>query len=68
MGLHNSHTIRELGHRVRRGQEGRVRVDGSAGDFPHGYESHYLDANSQAQRAARGPKPKKGVRICEAEA
>lgn len=68
MELHNSHTIRELGHRVRRGQEGRVRDDGSAGDYPYGYESFYLDANWQEQLAARGPKPKKGVRICEADA
>ena len=68
MGLHNSHTIRELGHRVRRGQEGRVRDDGSAGDFLHGYEAHYTDSNWQEMLAKRGPKPKKNIRIFEDEA
>jgi DNA invertase Pin-like site-specific DNA recombinase len=66
--LHNSHTIRELAHRVRRGQEGRVRDDGSAGDFPFGYESYYRDADWAEQLKRRGPKPKKGLRICEDEA
>jgi DNA invertase Pin-like site-specific DNA recombinase len=67
MELHNSTTIRELGHRVRRGQEGRVLDDGSAGDIRFGYESYYLDPN-WADAPRRGPKPKKGVRIFEDEA
>ena len=67
MELHNSTTIRELGRRVRRGQLGRILDDGSAGDFPFGYESYYLDPNwTEASR--RGPKPKKGIRIFEPEA
>lgn len=68
MELHNSHTIRELAHRVRRGQKGRILDDGSAGDFPFGYESYYLDPDWQAQLAYRGPRPKKGVRVFEPEA
>ena len=67
MELHNSTTIRELGRRVRRGQLGRVLDDGSAGDFPFGYESFYIDPN-WAEASRRGPKPKKGVRIFEPEA
>jgi DNA invertase Pin-like site-specific DNA recombinase len=66
--LHHGQTIRDLQHRVRRGQRGRVEADGSAGDFPYGYESYYLDADWQAQLARRGPKPKKGIRINEDEA
>jgi DNA invertase Pin-like site-specific DNA recombinase len=68
MELHNSTTVRELGHRVRRGQEGRVLSDGSAGDFPFGYESYYLDADWAEQLKRRGPKPKKGLRVCEPQA
>ena len=45
MELHNSTTIRELGRRVRRGQLGRILDDGSAGDFPFGYEPYYVDPN-----------------------
>jgi hypothetical protein len=67
MELHNSTTIRELGRRVRRGQLGRILDDGSAGDFPFGYESYYIDPN-WAEASRRGPKPKKGVRIFEPEA
>ncbi len=67
MELHNSTTIRELGRRVRRGQLGRVLDDGSAGDFSFGFESYCLDPN-WAEESRRGPKPKKGVRICEAQA
>lgn len=66
--LHHGQTVRDLRHRVRRGQEGRVRDDGSAGDFPYGYESFYLDPDWAALLARRGPKPKKGVQVCEAEA
>jgi DNA invertase Pin-like site-specific DNA recombinase len=68
MELHHSTTIRELGHRVRRGQEGRVRDDGSAGDFPFGYESYFLDPDEALRASRRGPKPKKGLRLCEDEA
>ena len=67
MELHNSTTIRELGRRVRRGQLGRVLDDGSAGDFPFGYESFFLDTN-WFEASRRGPKPKKGVRISGSEA
>lgn len=66
--LHHGQTVRDLRHRVRRGQRGRVEADGSAGDFPYGYESYYLDDDWAAQLARRGPKPKKGVRVCAAEA
>lgn len=68
MELHNGLEITGLRHMVHRGQEGRVRDDGSAGDFPYGYESFYLDPNWAEQLARRGPKPKKGLRICEDEA
>jgi hypothetical protein len=67
MELHNSTTILELGRRVRRGQLGRVLDDGSAGDYPFGYESFFVDSN-WVEASRRGPKPKKGVRILEAEA
>lgn len=67
MELHNSTTIRELGRRVQRGQKGRVLEDGSAGDFPFGYESFYVDPN-WAEATRRGPKPKKGLRVLESEA
>ncbi len=68
MELHHGQTVRDLQHRVRRGQRGRVEADGSAGDFPFGYESYYLDPDWAAQLARRGPKPKKGLQICEEEA
>ena len=68
MELHNSLTIADTGRRVRRGQEGRVLDgNGSAGDFPYGYYSYYLDPNWQ-NASRRGPKPKKGIRILEEEA
>lgn len=41
--------------------------DGSAGDFPFGYESYYLDPDRARQLERRGPKPKKGLRVCEEE-
>jgi DNA invertase Pin-like site-specific DNA recombinase len=66
--LHHGQTVRDLQHRVHRGQRGRVEADGSAGDFPFGYESYYLDPAWAEQLARRGPKPKKGIRICEDEA
>ncbi|MDB5307386.1 MAG: hypothetical protein JWO38_1588 [Gemmataceae bacterium] len=66
--LHHGQTVRDLQHRVHRGQRGRVEADGSAGDFPYGYESYHLDPDWAAQLARRGPKPKKGIRVCEGEA
>jgi DNA invertase Pin-like site-specific DNA recombinase len=66
--LHHGQTVRDLRHRVRRGQHGRVADDGSAGDHPYGYESHYLDPDWAEQLTRRGPKPKKGLKICEDEA
>ncbi len=63
MQLHHGQTVRDLQHRVRRGQKGRVLDDGSAGDFPFGYESHFLDPDWQAHLGRRGPKPKKGIKI-----
>ena len=66
--LHHGQTVRDLRHRVRRGQQGRVEADGSAGDFPFGYESYCLDADWEAQLSRRGPKPKMGVRVWEDEA
>jgi hypothetical protein len=53
---------------VCRGQRGRVEADGSAGDFPYGYKSYYLDPDWAEQLARRGPKPKKGLLVCEDEA
>jgi len=68
MELSNGLEVRGLQHKVRRGQEGRVRDDGSAGDFPFGYDSYYIDADWAEQLARRGPKPKKGLRVSEEEA
>ena len=65
--LHHSQTVRDLQHRVRRGQLGRVIEDECAGDHPFGYESFYKDSDWQVQLTRRGPKPKKGLRICEDE-
>jgi site-specific DNA recombinase len=67
MDLHHGTTIRELSRRVHRGQKGRVLDEGSAGDFPFGFESYFLDLN-WVETARRGPKPKKGLRILETEA
>jgi hypothetical protein len=66
--LHHSTTIRELGRRVRRGQEGRV-IDGngSAGDYCFGYRSEFADPD-HVNWNGRGPKPKKIVVIYEPEA
>ena len=68
MEMKNTATIWNLSHLVRRGQEGRVLEDGSAGDYPFGYESYYLDPDWAEQLRRRGPKPKKGLRVCEEEA
>lgn len=66
--LHHSTTIRELGRRVRRGQEGRVLDgNGSAGDYGFGYRAVFADPAHTAW-TGRGPKPKKVVVIYEPEA
>ena len=65
--VHNSTTIREIGRRVQRGQRGRVLDDGAAGDHPFGYETFYIDPN-WAETSRRACRPKKGVRLFEAEA
>lgn len=66
--IHNSATIDDLTLKVQRGQKGRVLEDGSAGDYPFGYESFFLNPEEALRASRRGPKPKKGLRICEAEA
>jgi len=66
--LQNGLEVNGLRHLVRRGQRGRVEADGSAGDQPYGFESFYIDPDWAVQLARRGPKPKKGVRVCEDEA
>ncbi|MEI6236570.1 MAG: recombinase family protein, partial [Planctomycetota bacterium] len=68
MGMHNNMAVRETGHRVFRGQEGRV-LDGygSAGDFCFGYKSIYIDPN-WAQMLEERKRPKKEVVINEVEA
>ena len=68
LSMHNNMAVRDTGHRVRRGQEGRVLDDGSAGDFCFGYESYFIDGIDAQNRNRRGPKPKKGIRIMDAEA
>src|SRR5262245_10106152 len=66
--IHNSATIEDLAHRVHRGQKGRVLEDGSAGDYPFGYESFFLNPEEALRASRRGPRAKKGLRIHEAEA
>jgi hypothetical protein len=39
----------------------------TAGDFPFGYDSYNLDADWAEQLARRGPKPKKGIKSCDAD-
>jgi DNA invertase Pin-like site-specific DNA recombinase/soluble cytochrome b562 len=68
MELHNSTTIGELGHRVRRGQRGRIERKLTAGDYPFGYESFYVHPEQAATYRGVGPKPEKDVRIYEVEA
>jgi DNA invertase Pin-like site-specific DNA recombinase len=66
--ISNAQYVRDLGAKVRRGQEGRI-LDGcgSAGDYPYGYRSEYVDPNWD-KLPRRGPKPKKKVVIFEEEA
>src|SRR5262249_27233274 len=61
MELHNSATIRELSRRVRRGLVGRILSKLSAGDFPFGYESYFVDP--EQARTNHGPKPAKNLRV-----
>jgi DNA invertase Pin-like site-specific DNA recombinase len=63
MELHNSTTIQELGNRVRRGQRGRIQRGLTAGDYPFGYESFYVNPDQAEAYRGVGPKPEKGVRI-----
>jgi DNA invertase Pin-like site-specific DNA recombinase len=67
MELHHGLANGERGRQVRRGQLGRVLEDQSAGDFPYGYGSYYLDPAS-VETYTRGPRPKKGLRVKEEEA
>jgi site-specific DNA recombinase len=67
MELHNSTTIHETGRRVRRGQEGRIRANLTAGDYSFGYESFIVNP-SAVDAHRRGPKPERNIRINENEA
>ena len=68
MEVHNQNCIAETANRVRRGQEGRILDDnGSAGDYPYGYTSEFVDADWQ-QQLMNGRKPKKRVVIDESHA
>lgn len=64
----NEQATEHTAHRVRRGMEGRVLDDGSAGDFPYGYESYFIDPDAALRSLGRGPKPKKSIRIREEHA
>jgi len=66
--INNEQSTDLTAHRVRRGMEGRVLDDGSAGDFPYGYESYYIDPDAALRLLGRGPKPKKEIRIREEHA
>jgi hypothetical protein len=65
--LKNSMIIDGLPDLVRRGQTGRLLRNLTAGDYPYGYESFYVNPND-ATRSGRGPKPEKNLRIKESEA
>ena len=65
--VHNSITISQTAKNVRRGQEGRLRVNLTAGDYPYGYESFYVNPEG-VDLYKRGPRPEKNVRINENEA
>ena len=65
--IHHSRSNEDTAERVRGGQEGRVLDgDGSAGDFPYGYRSEYVDPQAALGYHGRGPKPRKRVVIDEA--
>jgi site-specific DNA recombinase len=64
--IHHSRSNEDTAERVRGGQEGRVLdVDGSAGDFPYGYISEYVDLEASMNYHGRGAKPRKRVVIHE---
>jgi site-specific DNA recombinase len=65
--IKNSASNDERANQVRRGKIGRVLDGGSAGDFPFGYRSEFID-DSNKNHNGRGPKPKKRVVIFEPEA
>jgi site-specific DNA recombinase len=56
-----------LGHRVHRGQEGRIRSGRTAGDIVFGYHTEFVDPNALHQRH-RGPRPEKNVFVDETQA
>lgn len=67
--IHHSRANDDIAERVRGGLEGRVRDgNGSAGDYPYGYISEFVDLAAAVQYRGRGPKPKKKVVILEAAA
>jgi DNA invertase Pin-like site-specific DNA recombinase len=67
--IHHSQSNEDTAARVRGGQEGRVLDgDGSAGDFPYGYRSEYVDPQAVLDYHGRGPKPRKKVVIDESAA
>jgi site-specific DNA recombinase len=68
MDLHHSTANRERARQVRRGQEGRVLDGGSAGDFPFGYRSEFLEPAAAAAYTGRRPRPKKRIVIDEEQA
>jgi site-specific DNA recombinase len=67
--IHHSRSNEDTAERVRGGQEGRVLDgDGSAGDYPYGYRSEYVDPQATLSYHGRGPKPRKRVVIDQAAA
>ena len=67
--VHNSLTLSDVKRLVRRGQEGRIRSHLTAGDYPYGYESFFVNPEAAIiSFSRRGPKPEKDIRINEAEA
>lgn len=63
----NHDAIEATANRVRRGREGRVRDGLSAGDFPFGYRSVFVDPDPM-KLLVQGKKPPKSIQICESEA
>lgn len=63
--IHHAHSNEDTAERVRGGQSGRVLDgrNGSAGDFPYGYKSEFVDPHAALASLGRGPKPKKEVAI-----
>lgn len=68
-GIKNNAFLKDLAHKVRRGQKGRILDgNGSAGDIAFGYASRFVDPQAAAAYNHRGPKPKRDVIINEDEA